>query len=182
MDTPVTAKTGYSQLTAADRRLGIGSLEFELDSRADVVAVTDQMASQASRSLLLHTESLEPDIYDTVPFLDAVSQLASSHAMARIWILVQDSRRVVQSGHRLVDLSRRLSTAIQIRRPAQEYQDFHESFLLADTCGYLHRRNPSRFEGVANFNDPGKVAERMRYFIEVWERSEPDAELKRLYL
>ena len=182
MDATATGKTGYAQLTAGDQQLGVNNLEFGLDSRADVSAVAERLADQASRSLLLHTENLEPAIYDQAPFLNAVSQLARTHAQARIWILLQDSRQVVSSGHRLIELSRRLSSGVQIRRPGPEYRHFHESFLLADTSGYLHRNNPNRYEGVANFNDPGKVAEWKKYFMEVWERSEPDTELKRLHL
>jgi len=182
MDASITGKTVYAQLTADEQQLGISNLEFELGSRDDVSAVVERMAGQASRSLLLHTENLEPAIYDRSPFLEAVSQLARTHAQARIWILLQDPRAVVSSGHRLIELSRRLSTAIQIRRPGQEYRNFHESLLLADNGGYLHRKNPNRYEGVANFNDPGKVADWKKYFMEVWERSEPDMEIKRLYL
>jgi hypothetical protein len=145
-----------------DRQLGVNNLEFKLDSCADVRAVAECLADQANRSLLLHTENLEPAIYDRIPFLVAVSKLARSHTRARIWILLQDSREAVRSGHRLIELSRRLSTAIQIRRPSQEYRNFHESLLLADTSGYLYRKNPGRYEGIANFNDPGKVAEPAR--------------------
>jgi hypothetical protein len=182
MDTHVTGKTLYSQLTADEQQLGISKLEFETGTRDDVSVVAERMAGQASRSLLLHTENLEPAIYDRSPFLEAISQLARAHARARIWILLQDPRKVVSSGHRLIELSRRLSTVIQIRQPSQEYRNFHDSLLLADNGGYLHRKNPNRYEGVANFNDPGKVADWKKYFMEVWERSEPDTEIKRLYL
>ena len=182
MDTTATGKTGTTQLAAGDWRLGTSDLELELDNSTDVRAVAEHLASQASRSLLLHTPNLEAPVFDREGFLDAVSRLARSHAQARVWILLQDSRDAVRSGHRLVELSRRLSSAIRIRRPGQEYRNFHESFLLADGSGYLHRRNPNRYEGVANFSDPGKVADWRKYFLEVWERSEPDMEIKRLHL
>lgn len=182
MDIRETVKIGDAQLAAADQQLGIRNLEFELDSRAGVSAVAERLADQASRSLLLHTENLEPAVYDRPSFLEAVSRLARSHKHARIWILVQDSGQAVRSGHRLIELSRRLSSRIRIRRPGQEYRNFHETFLLADTSGYLYRKNPGRYEGVANFNDPGKVADWEKYFMEAWERSETDLETKRLYL
>ena len=40
----------------------------------------------------------------------------------------------------------------------------------------------ARFEGTANFHDPGKVADWEKYFMAVWERSQPDEEFRRLYL
>ena len=97
-------------------------------------------------------------------------------------MLIQDARQAVQRGHRLIELARQLSSTVESRRPAGEYRQFHETFLLADTTGYLHRRIPGRYEGTACFNAPGKAAEWEKYFMEVWERSEPDPELMRLYL
>jgi hypothetical protein len=171
-----------AQLGIDDLRLGETSLEFELERQAEMCAVAHALAAQAQRSLLLHSEDLEPAIYDETAFLDAVSRLARSRSKSRIWILLQDTRKVVQHGHRLIEIARRLSSAIQIRRPAMQYRNYHESFLLADGSGYLHRPIAARFEGTANFHDPGKAADFEKYFMEVWERSEQDEEIRRLYL
>ena len=163
-------------------RLGETSLEFEVERLTEASAVAYALAAQAQRTLLLHTEDLEPAIYNDSAFLEPVSRLARSQGPSRIWVLIQDSRKVVQHGHRLIEIARRLSSAIQLRRPAPQYRNYHESFLLADGCGYLHRPIAARYEGIANFYDPGKVAEFGKYFMEVWERSEPDEEIKRLYI
>ena len=171
-----------AQLRIDDLRLGENSLEFEVERLTEASAVAHALAAQARRTLLLHTEDLEPAIYDESAFLDAVSQLARTHSQSRIWILIHDARKVVQHGHRLIEIARRLSSVIQLRRPAPQYRNYHESLLLADGCGYLHRPIAARYEGTANFHDPGKVADFEKYFMEVWERSEPDEEIKRLYL
>jgi len=171
-----------TQLRIDDLRLGETSLEFEVERLAEASAVAHALAVQAQRTLLLHTEDLEPDIYDDCAFLDAVSRLARDHSQSRIWILIHDARKVVQHGHRLIEIARRLSSTIQLRRPAPQYRNKHESFLLADDCGYLYRPIAARYEGTANFHDPGKVADFKKYFMAVWERSEPDEEIKRLYI
>jgi hypothetical protein len=171
-----------AQLRIDDLRLGETSLEFEVERLTEARAVAHALAAQAQRTLLLHTEDLEPDIFDDSAFLDAVSRLARDHSQSRIWILIHDARKVVQNGHRLIEIARRLSSTIQLRRPAPQYRNNHESFLLVDGCGYLHRPIAARYEGTANFNDPGKVADLEKYFMEVWERSEPDEEIKRLYI
>ena len=170
------------QLRIDDLRLGESSLEFEVESLAESTAVAHALAAQTQRTLLLHTEDLEPAIYDESAFLDAVTRLSHAHSQSRIWILIQDARKVVQHGHRLIEIARRMSSSIQLRRPAEQYRNYHESFLLADGCGYLHRPIAARYEGTANFHDPGKVADFEKYFMEVWERSEPDEEIRRLYI
>lgn len=175
-------KTTAAQISLDELRLGVTSLEFEIERQREACAVAHALAAQAQRTLLLHTEDLEPAIYDEAAFLDAVSRLARTHGQSRIWILLHDARKVVQHGHRLIEIARRLSSAIQLRRPGPQYRNFHDSLLLADGCGYLHRPIASRYEGTANFHDPGKVADWEKYFMEVWERSEPDEEIRRLYL
>ncbi|MGB5339475.1 MAG: hypothetical protein WBO06_10315 [Gammaproteobacteria bacterium] len=171
-----------SELDIPSMRLGLDKLEFQLETRADVRTTACTLAGQAQKELLLHTEDLEPDIYDQQPFLDAVSNLARQHRDARFWILIQDGRRAVQEQHRLIELARRLSSHVQFRRPAPNYHNYHKTFLLADTTGYLYRPLASRFEGIADFNCPGEVAPLRNYFMEVWEHSEPDEEMRRLYL
>jgi hypothetical protein len=163
-------------------QLGTGSEVLETGSRTEVAAVTQRLVEQAQRSLLLHTECLSGGIHDRPDFLEAVRRFCRLHDQSRFLILIQDSRRAVQQGHRLIELSRQLSSSIEFRRPAGEYRHFHECFMLADTTGYLHRRLPERYEGSACFNAPGKAADWEKYFMEVWERSEPDMELKRLYI
>ena len=182
MDAGDTNRLTAAGLQLDTLQLGASSEEFETGSRDEVAAVAQLLAGQAQRLLLLHTETLSSEIYDRSGFLDAVRQFASRHSQARFLILIQESRQAVQRGHRLIELSRQLASTVEFRRPAGEYRHFHETFLLADTTGYLHRRSPDRYEGSACLNAPGKVADWEKYFMEVWERSEPDLELKRLHL
>ena len=182
MDDAETSGQTIAGLQLDTLRLGSSSEEFETASRDEVAAVAGRLAAQAQRQLLLHAETLSPEIYDRPAFLEAVRQFSRQHRQTRFLILIQDSRQAVQRGHRLIELSRQLSSTIEFRRPAHQYRQFHEGFLLADTTGYLHQRIPSRYEGSASFNAPGKTADWEKYFMEVWERSEPDLELKRLYL
>ena len=182
MDDAETAGPTIAGLPLDSLQLGTGSEEFETASRDEVAAVAERLAAQAQRQLLLHTEALSPEIYDRSGFLEAVRRFANRHSQTRFLILIQDSRQAVQRGHRLIELSRQLGSTIEFRRPAQEYRQYHECFLLADSVGYLHRRLPGRYEGSTGFNAPGRMADWEKYFMEVWERSEADLELKRLHL
>ena len=108
--------------------------------------------------------------------------MVRGHRDSLLYILLRDGRSAVQNGHRLIELSRRLSSRIEIRRPADEYLDFNETFLLADDCGYLHRTRDTRYEGTASFNNPAATLRLKRYFMEAWECSQPDVEMRRLHI
>jgi hypothetical protein len=182
MNTPPENIEPVSQSDIDALQLGIDSRELLLETREDVRTIATALARQAQHTLLLHTEDLEPAIFDNTPFLDAASSLARNRRDSCFRILVNNGRKAVQAENRLIELSRRLSTDIQIRRTATQYQNYHKAFFLADDAGFLYRPLSSRYEGIADFNNPGKVSELTRYFMEVWDHSEPDEEIRRLHL
>ena len=171
-----------NELDIASMQLGIDRLEFSLHSREDVRAIAQTLAEQAQRGLMLLTLDLEPAIFDQQPFLNAVSKLARQHQDAFFRVLILDSHRTLQKGHRLIELSRKLSANIQFRCPPPEYQNTGKTFLICDDAGYFYRPLASRYEGTANFNNPGEVARLGKYFMELWERSGPDSEMRVLHV
>jgi len=178
-------KDAMIQLQAGDLgalHLGMDRQTIHLAGSDDVRSVAATLAQQAQHGLLLWTPDLEATIYDRQPFLGAVSALVRRYPGAYLDVLMKDACRVVKEGHRLVELARRLGSSIQIRRCAQQYASYCGAFLLADDCGYLYRPLSSHYEGVASLNNSGEVVRLRAYFREVWEHSEPDRELRRLYL
>ena len=175
-DKPVPAK----ELDIASMQLGVDRLGFSLQRRDDVRIMAQTLAEQAQHDLMLLTPDLEPAIFDQLAFLTAVSKFARQHACFRILLL--DSRGILQRGHRLIELSRRTSPNIEIRRPPPDYQNTGKTFLLCDDAGYYFRPLASRYEGTASFNNPGEVARLKKYFMNTWDRSEPDSELRRLHV
>jgi len=170
------------ELDIASMQLGIDDLEFALGSREQVRSMALTLTQQTRRELLLYTDDLEPDIFDQQAFLDAANDLVRQHQDARIRILLENSRKTVQQGHRLIELSRRRSSQIQIRRPPVQYRNHGKTFLLCDETGYYFRPLASRYEGTGNFNNPGQAAVHKKLFMEVWDQSQADGEMRRLHL
>ncbi|MEW8320609.1 MAG: GNAT family N-acetyltransferase [Candidatus Thiodiazotropha sp.] len=140
------------------------------------------MVRQAKRYLSLFSQTLDPEIFDNLPFVDATKQLATRSRYSRIRILLQDNSLVVQQGHRLVEQAQRLSTAIEIRIPGEEYLDYPENFMLVDDLGYLHRKQAENLIATACYNDRYRVNRLQSIFDEAWEYGVPDRELARLHL
>jgi hypothetical protein len=182
MNTTTKDPVPASELDITSMQLGIDRLEFTLQSREAVRSMAQALAQQAQRGLLLLTQDLEPAIYDQLAFLNAISELARQRGDVCLRILLLDSRGTLQRGHRLLELSRRLSTNIQFRSPPADFQNSGKTFLLCDESGYFFRPLASRYEGTANFNNPGEVARLKKYFMELWDRSEPDSAMRMLHL
>lgn len=153
-----------------------------LDTAEDNRDAALALAQGARRSISILTVDLEPAVYDTEDFIETVKQLALSSRFAQIRILVQDPTRAVKEGHRLVELARRLSSFIEIRKPHEDYRTTAEAFLIADESGLLYRTVATRYEGIADVADAAQARDKLKLFNQIWQRSEPEQELRGLKL
>lgn len=157
-----------------------GTLEFS-DVR-ELRDISTHMLGQARRQLLIFSRDLDASVFDQQLFLDGVKQLALSSQYARIQVLLQDNAKAIKEGHRLVELARRLSSAIELHKPHPDHLQQPENFMLVDNSGFVYRKLASRYRGIASFHDPLENRRLDEFFREMWEHSEPDPELRRLYI
>lgn len=166
----------------AQYQLGESTETLAIETLEECTAVSLALAQQATHTLQLFTRTMDERIYDTEPFLEAVRQLAIRGRFSRIEILVQQPDHAVKNGHRMIELSRRLSSAIALRTVHVDFRNYNEAFLIADEVGYLKRPLADRFESKASFYDPLEAREMLRFFHKVWEMSSRDPEHLRLHI
>jgi formate-dependent nitrite reductase cytochrome c552 subunit len=150
--------------------------------RDELAAAYLRMSSQAKFRLDIVSRDLEPAIFDNADYYNAVKQLAMHNPRSRIRILIQNSEHIVKYGHRLIELSRRLSSYIDIRLQGKDFREFNEAWLIIDDCGWIRRPLADRFKGECYFNSPREVQERTKQFNEMWDASVEDPNLRRLHL
>lgn len=163
-------------------RLGQSAEDLALSDSEECRAVALSLANQAQHSLDIFTHDLDASLYDNDPFLTAVKHLATATRQSRVRVLTRDTEKPVKYGHRLIELSRRLTSAIEIRKCHSDYQNTTEAFLIADVDGILHRKYATRYEAMANFHAPNQARMLLQLFDEIWEKSIVPTELRRLNL
>ncbi len=156
--------------------------EIEVETSDDLRQIALEMALNCRRTLDIVSRQLDPAISDQVPFVEAVKQIALNNRLARIRFLVSDVGPLVSRGHRLIELSSRLSSFISIRKPGRDHRNFNEAMLLADNTAYIHRRFADRYEGIASHDDKRRASSLTDQFEEIWGRAEIDPNLRRLHL
>jgi predicted GNAT family N-acyltransferase len=153
-----------------------------VESRDQALAETLALIGSARRELYIYTRDLDPALLDTEAALDALKRLAiGGHATIRI--IIQDPQHPARRGHRLVPLAHRLSSVFTLRTPVQDSDlQFPSAFLLNDRYGFYFRTLGNRFEGESINHAPGRHAQLLEFFRQVWERSESSEELRQLTL
>lgn len=152
---------------------------LSLAGREECSQVIHAMSQQATHSLYIFDDNLEPELYDHPDFVDSARRIATGDVNATIRILFYSPEKLLQRCHHLPELTRRLSSRIEIRQLSRAY---HHAFFVADGCGVVDRRVASRFEGIANFNAPGRAAELIAFFNTTWEMSHRNMELQGLQI
>jgi len=97
-------------------------------------------------------------------------------------ILVADGDRVASQSHRLIHLSRRLSSFINIRVLPAENRDESQCWLLADGKTLLWRPDYSQLRHGMVQRDPARSGALSRQFDTLWEQSTSAAALRQLHL
>ena len=178
----IDATTPLTEFDSGNLILGDTDQELSIDTREENRAAALSLVSQAQRSLVIMSRDLDPLIYGNPVFVDAVSALARRSRQTQIQILIGGSAAIVRDGHRLIPLSHRLSSSIQIRKMHKEFSRYNEAFLIADKTGVLHRPKADLYEARVSFKAPLKARELLDTFNTIWDVSAPDPELRRISL
>ena len=140
------------------------------------------MVRQAARSIDIVSRQLDPQMYDNRDFCEAVRQLIVASRRARVRALLRHTEPVVKRDHRLLALSQRLSSFIEMRVPAVDFDNYNAAFLIVDGAGVIYRTLSDGFEGTVDFNSPRLARELSLQFEAMWQTAMPDANLRRVSL
>jgi predicted GNAT family N-acyltransferase len=153
-----------------------------VESREQAAAETLAIIDGARHELCIYTRDLDPQLLDSEAVLDALKRIAIG-GRASVRIIVQEPQQPLRRGHRLIALTQRLTSVFSLRVPTQETDlQYPSAFVLNDTFGFFFRTLGNRFEGESVNYAPGRHAQLVGWFDQVWERSEPSQELRQLSL
>lgn len=153
-----------------------------LSTLEEVRAVSVQVATAATRLLTMYTQDLEPLVYDQPLFLEAVKRLVLARSYAKVRVLLVDPARTVYESSRFIGLARRITSHIEVRRVNPSLRSSQSAFLIADDRALVYRLQASRWDGIAEMNDPAVARRYLNFFDESWIASAPDAETRQQHL
>lgn len=151
-----------------------------LSTRAEFRDAACELARTARLHLNILTYVFERETYGHPDFVQAVQALAANNKMARIRILIHSPEWASRTGHRLVELSRRLSSFVELRELHEQDKQLTSEILLADERALLVRE--SHDDVTARYQPDAPQATRtwLRRFEGLWAGGEPVQGLRQL--
>ncbi len=165
-----------------DYTVGANADKLETENSTELRIITCHLAEQARRRIQIVSQHMDAALYDNALFQQHLVSLIKRNKIPSVQILVQDSTPAVKSGHRLIHLHQRLSSYCHIRKMHSDYMDYNAAFMLIDDTAVVFRSQASRFEASIYYQAPTRAQELGKFFSEVWECSEADPQVRRLFI
>ncbi|MEP6391125.1 MAG: GNAT family N-acetyltransferase [Halioglobus sp.] len=140
------------------------------------------LCQTASRHLCILSPTLDSKVFDNRELTQALSALARRGRQSQIRILVQDSRAIVQRGHRLLELSRRLPTKIKLHKLAEHPDWKGQTVIIRDRDGVLFKPGDTDHKGFYEPDSPSSTLQHLDLFDELWRHSAQDVEFRSMGL
>jgi hypothetical protein len=137
------------------------------------------LAEAAQRKIRIYNPTLDHAAFDSHELVAALAGLARRSRACEIRILISDSRAMVNRGHRLLNLSRRLPSSIKIQKLSEHPELPTDTFMLSDSIGAVYKP----LDAEQGFYEPEHRALATSYaerFDALWNRSQVDNELREL--
>lgn len=136
------------------------------------------LAHSARRSLCLLSPALDHRVFDRQPLVDALSALARDSRQSEVRILVSDWRPMVQRGHRLLTLARRLPSSVRLQQLTEHPDWKGETLLIRDRSGLLWQPGDGDKRGIWQPDSAAQVRPYLDLFEELWRHSAPHVEFR----
>ncbi|MDB5969483.1 MAG: hypothetical protein JWQ90_1933 [Hydrocarboniphaga sp.] len=140
------------------------------------------MARCARQEVVICSHDLDRRIYGDQTLIDALRKFLLEHRRGRLRGLVSDPRAAMRGAHRMVELSRVLSSRIEFRQPAFDAANAACDFVIVDQRSLLLTPDPGDLEAHYYADAPGLAREQLRDFEQRWQRAEPAREFTDLRL
>ncbi|MBN4059763.1 hypothetical protein JYU22_01765 [Gammaproteobacteria bacterium AH-315-E17] len=142
-----------------------------------------QVVETSRREILLLSKTLDPALYDNDAFYQCILDLARSDRNAQVKILLKDIRPVIEQGHRILNLARRLSSKIEIRKLLIKPAKDSITYLIGDRKHLLYMHEDLIYNGFVNYAAAQESKILADEFTYLWDRhSELDPALRTMLL
>ncbi len=163
-------------------RLRLGPKENIVAGPVALADALESLAQSARHRFNLYSDDLAPLLCDRLPFAAALRKCALSGPRASIRILCRDAQAAAGTGHALLRLAAAIPSHVELRRLAATDEPPTSLYAWTDTGNAFHQPDAGQYSAVILHQAPIRVRELAREFQALWERAEPDPEIRQFRL
>jgi hypothetical protein len=142
-----------------------------LSTIEEVRTATETVVASGQRLISIMTPDLEPEIYDQGTILDIIKRFVLGHSFAKVRVLMRDQARLISGANHFIAMAHRLTSYLEIRVRAPQYQALTAAYCIADDRAIVYRLRADRTEGIAGFNNPPIARQYLQEFDAIWQAS-----------
>lgn len=129
-----------------------------------------KLVQKSRRELVILSRYLDLPVYGQEGFQSALSKLVREDRNSRVRILVKEPRPLLETGHPLLTLGRRLSSKVELRKLTYEPQDDAIGYLVGDRELLLYDRADGNCQGFVNYRAAPEASALLDEFNYLWEQ------------
>ena len=133
-----------------------------------------RLCDSARRHICILSPRLDHRVFDQADLVYALSGLARRGPQSEIRILVANPEPIIQRGHRLLELARRLPSVLQLHKLAEHPSWRGETLVLRDNDGALVKPLETDQQAFYEPDSRARCSQYSELFNELWRRSSPD--------
>jgi predicted GNAT family N-acyltransferase len=137
-----------------------------------------ELVASASRQISILSPTLDNEVFDRRELSEALAALARRGRESLVRILVRDARPIVQRGHRLLQLARRLPSSVRLQKLAEHPDWKGETIVIRDRDGVLYKPGDADHEGFYEPDSRASTQKHADLFEELWRHSTQDVEFR----
>lgn len=166
--------------SAAQWILGEDETRYQTKDLEEVRQALIAMCSQGRDVVRISSPRLNPALFDHEEVRTVLSTLARSSRYTEVRFLVSQTQAIVERGHSLLALSRRLSSSAPMRKLALADNEPQAEYILVDDCGVIElgasEQDPASIQFAGRVRNNALAEE----FDPLWQRSRTPIELRSL--
>lgn len=141
-----------------------------IDELDDFLKHSLQLVEASRRELLLLSKTFDPSLYNNDEFYQRILDLARSDRNVQVKILVKDIQPVVEKGHRILSLARRLSSKVEIRKLLIKPEKDSIAYLIGDRKNLLYMHEDQVYNGFVNYEAAQECKSLADEFTYLWDK------------
>lgn len=140
------------------------------------------MLRSARQEITIFSHDLDRRIFGHDQVVRLIREFLLAHRRGRLRAVVRSPRSAVQGSHKLVELSRVLSSRMEFREASEDSRYAGEEYVLVDQRQLLIRNAPQDLEASFYADAAGLGLTQARQFDNVWNRAQVAREFSDLRL